>query len=119
LKLELVSGHLLLPIDHWDKSPGLDLPSKQQFIDDKLGLKTWFVTPNGDTADFKDFDNHNPSGSPVLDHEIVCETSFNKEKGEGRNEKNESIPHQGFLRGYLRLYPQPMTPCSCLDRLIP
>jgi hypothetical protein len=103
LKLELVSGHLLLPIDHWDKSPGLDLPSKQQFIDDKLGLKTWFVTPNGETSDFKDFENHIPSGSsvldpgsPVLDPEIVCETSFNKEKGEGRNKKNEIDPPPGL-----------------------
>ena len=56
LKLELVSGHLLLPIDHWDSKPGQNLPSKQQFIDDKLGLKTWWVSDEGENSEFKDSD---------------------------------------------------------------
>ena len=49
LKCELIHGHLVLPIDNWDQNNRPPLPSKQDFLNDTLGLRTWWTDSEDQT----------------------------------------------------------------------
>jgi len=43
LKLSRINGHLILPLDIFDETPGAPLPGKEEWLNDPLGLQVWLT----------------------------------------------------------------------------